>query len=233
MQNSEINIGLTKKNFYTSINDQGVEMELGYKIKTMRKSCGMTQEDFGAQIGVTKGTVSAWEKNLRTPSIKAYQKIIEVYKEKIKLNYSNSFIFNINDKTPQQGSDNEKNNTELTDCTSLSSLGFNYVGLDSYGKETVKSVIDSEFQRCLNTKSLLNIDYISVNIFFTYENQVVKPSESNYISEYLKKIAKLDKWGKLIVEHTIKTCQARCECEGFNSNYSNLVINIAPSQTTQ
>ncbi len=49
--------------------------EIGKLIRELRLETGLTQEKFGAALGVTYPTVSRWENGLATPSPLALQKI--------------------------------------------------------------------------------------------------------------------------------------------------------------
>lgn len=42
-------------------------MTMGERIKALRKEYGMTQLALANALGITKGTVSTWENNSRTP----------------------------------------------------------------------------------------------------------------------------------------------------------------------
>ena len=54
-------------------------MNIGNKIKNLRKSRKMTQEDFAAKIGVSRSTLSCYEIGQRTPSLKTLQEIAEIF----------------------------------------------------------------------------------------------------------------------------------------------------------
>lgn len=54
-------------------------MNIGSKIKNLRKSRQMTQEDFAAKIGVSRSTLSCYEIGQRTPSLKTLQHISELF----------------------------------------------------------------------------------------------------------------------------------------------------------
>ena len=51
---------------------------IGAKIKNLRKSRKMTQEDFAQRIGVSRSTLSCYEIGQRTPSLKTLQEIAEI-----------------------------------------------------------------------------------------------------------------------------------------------------------
>lgn len=54
-------------------------MEIGNKIKTLRKSRKLTQQEFSQKIGVSRSTLSCYEIGQRTPSIKTLQEIAELF----------------------------------------------------------------------------------------------------------------------------------------------------------
>ena len=54
-------------------------MTIGSKIKNLRKSRKMTQEDFAARIGVSRSTLSCYEIGQRTPSLKTLTDIAEIF----------------------------------------------------------------------------------------------------------------------------------------------------------
>ena len=51
---------------------------IGLKIKQLRKSRKMTQEDFAAKIGVSRSTLSCYEVGQRTPNMKTLQDIAKL-----------------------------------------------------------------------------------------------------------------------------------------------------------
>ena len=54
-------------------------MNIGIKIKNLRKSRKLTQEDFAEKIGVSRSTLSCYEIGQRTPSITTLQEIAEIF----------------------------------------------------------------------------------------------------------------------------------------------------------
>lgn len=53
---------------------------MGERIKQLRKENGMTQTALAEALGVTKGTVSTWETNSRTPSFEALDSMSDIFK---------------------------------------------------------------------------------------------------------------------------------------------------------
>ena len=54
-------------------------MNIGIKIRNLRKSRKMTQEDFADKIGVSRSTLSCYEIGQRTPNINILQEIAEIF----------------------------------------------------------------------------------------------------------------------------------------------------------
>ena len=54
-------------------------MTVGSKIKNLRKSRRITQEDFAEKIGISRSTLSCYETEQRTPNLKTLQQISEAF----------------------------------------------------------------------------------------------------------------------------------------------------------
>ncbi|MBQ8886193.1 MAG: helix-turn-helix transcriptional regulator [Candidatus Gastranaerophilales bacterium] len=67
----------------------------GNKIKTIRKSLNMSQEEFGYLIGLEQDSISKIENGRRFPS----PKIIDEISYKLQLDYAQLFDFKNNEKT--------------------------------------------------------------------------------------------------------------------------------------
>lgn len=52
---------------------------LGTNIKNLRKEKGLTQEKLAEIMGVTKGTISIWERDLKTPSFAKLDALCDVF----------------------------------------------------------------------------------------------------------------------------------------------------------
>lgn len=197
-------------------------MSLGSNIKMMRKECSYTQEEFGMAIGVTKGTVSGWEKDQRIPSIGTYKKILDFYKQKTGKTPPDSFSSEV---TAPETEDDIKEEASK-DNVSLGSWGFKYTFLDAYGQETVEAVIKSEFARCRAADTLESAEDRIVSVSTISGDQLIKTVESEEVEDLLKKFVRLDTFGKSIAIHTIETCRLRCEEEGFTPDYRKFIVDI-------
>ena len=67
----------------------------GSKIKSLRKSLNLSQEEFAEKIGLERDTISKIENGKRFPSCKTLEKIAQVFNIK----YSDLFNFNDFDNT--------------------------------------------------------------------------------------------------------------------------------------
>lgn len=61
------------------IKKEGEQMTVGIKIKNLRKSRKMRQEDFADKIGISRSTLSCYETEQRTPNLKTLQQISEAF----------------------------------------------------------------------------------------------------------------------------------------------------------
>ena len=54
-------------------------MEIGKKIKNLRKKKGLTQEELGERTDLTKGYISQFERDLSSPSMETFFNLLEVF----------------------------------------------------------------------------------------------------------------------------------------------------------
>ncbi len=66
----------------------------GEKLKAIRKSKRLTQLDLSIKLGVSKGTVSAYEQSLSYPSLETLVKICDI------LDTSSDYLLSISDDLP-------------------------------------------------------------------------------------------------------------------------------------
>lgn len=52
---------------------------LGDKLKQLRKARGLKQDDIAFKFGLSRGSISNWEKNRRRPSIKQLEELANFY----------------------------------------------------------------------------------------------------------------------------------------------------------
>ncbi len=76
-------------------------MNIGNKLKQLRKEHHLSQEQFAELFHISRQTVSRWEANISSPDIKTFQKICDYYQMNIdefleqshKTKYPNSIYF--------------------------------------------------------------------------------------------------------------------------------------------
>ena len=55
------------------------ELELGHRIRNLRKRTGLSQLDFGTDIGTTQATVAGWESGRGYPKLESIGKMAEAF----------------------------------------------------------------------------------------------------------------------------------------------------------
>ena len=128
-------------------------MTLGERIKQLRRENGMTQVDMAQKLGVTKGTVSTWETDSRTPGFETLNQMCDMFQRSMDYLMGRS-----DDATPPILTDEEQ--TELA----LNQGVHKYCRLDQYGREAVESVIRAEYNRCRAQGELGPAGAYAVNI---------------------------------------------------------------------
>lgn len=76
-----------KKRLYLLLSCKGYKISkekewfilLGEKLKSLRKSRGLTQDDIAAKFDLSRGSISNWEKGRRKPSIKQLEVLANFY----------------------------------------------------------------------------------------------------------------------------------------------------------
>lgn len=125
-------------------------MTMGERIKQLRKENGLTQTGLAEALGVTKGTVSTWETNSRTPGFETLNMMSDMFHRS--LDY---IMGRTDDATPTSVSDEDMEALALSDVEEdLSEYALKYARLDQYGREAVEAIIRAEYNRCRLQNSL-------------------------------------------------------------------------------
>lgn len=76
----------------------------GLRLKALRKKCGLTQQDVANRLGITRSTVSAYERNNKSPSLDVLERMAIMYHSSIDymMGLENRTNFYIDDLTPNQ-----------------------------------------------------------------------------------------------------------------------------------
>lgn len=135
-------------------------MTMGERIKQLRRKQGMTQVELAAELGVTKGTVSTWETNSRTPGIDTLREMSDLF------GCSVDYILGESD---DPASDIDEKEIDVLagyiHDTILTGYASSYARLDSYGRAAVQAVINAEFIRCREQNTLQPENKFSAEIY--------------------------------------------------------------------
>lgn len=125
-------------------------MTMGERIKALRKEYGMTQLALANALGITKGTVSTWENNSRTPGFETLSKLSDIFQRSIEYIMGKS-----DDATPLVRDENVMDELALSQVEDdLTEYALKYARLDQFGREAVEAIIRAEYNRCRNQDEL-------------------------------------------------------------------------------
>ena len=118
-------------------------MTFGERLHEIRKQNGITQQELADRIGVTKGTVSTWERNNRRPSFDMMNTLCDLFA--VDLGYlSGASDISQPLVTAQQLEDGALVQVEEY----LTEYALKYSRLDQFGRNAVEALIRAEFERC-------------------------------------------------------------------------------------
>ena len=119
-------------------------MTMGERIKQLRKEKGMTQTDLAHTLNVTKGTVSTWETNSRTPGFETLNTMCDLFQRSLDYIMGRS-----DDATPPNQSEVDADALAISQVEEdLTEYALKYARLDQYGREAVEAIIRAEYNRC-------------------------------------------------------------------------------------
>jgi len=119
-------------------------MTMGERIKQLRKENGLTQTGLAEALGVTKGTVSTWETNSRTPGFETLEMMCDMFHRSLDYIMGRS-----DDATPVAMSDADMETLALSDVEEdLTEYALKYARLDQFGRDAVEAIIRAEYNRC-------------------------------------------------------------------------------------
>lgn len=118
-------------------------MTFGERLHEIRKQNGITQQELADRIGVTKGTVSTWERNNRRPSFDMMNTLCDLFA--VDLGYLSGATDSQQPLvTAQQLEDGALVQVEEY----LTEYALKYSRLDQFGRNAVEALIRAEFERC-------------------------------------------------------------------------------------
>lgn len=125
-------------------------MTMGERIKQLRKEKGMTQTDLAQTLNVTKGTVSTWETNSRTPSFDTLNALSDLFERRLDYIMGRS-----DDAAPTTQSADDLEDLALSQVEAdLTEYALKYARLDQYGRDAVEAIIRAEYNRCRTENTL-------------------------------------------------------------------------------
>lgn len=117
-------------------------MTIGQRIKSLRETRDMTRSDFSKYIGVSTVSITNWENDVKSPSMKNIIDICRVFQVRA------DDLLSINYGDPGRHPILPKDEYSLLET---------YRFLDSYGKQAVRSVCDIEKTRLENQNRMIHI----------------------------------------------------------------------------
>ena len=126
-------------------------MTTGERIKQLRREAGYTQVTLAETLNVTKGTVSTWETNSRTPNFETLTRLSDLFGRSIDYIMARS-----DDPTPphEMTVDEEIDSALYQVEMDLTEYALKYARLDQYGRDAVEAVIRAEYNRCRGMNTL-------------------------------------------------------------------------------
>lgn len=135
-------------------------MTLGERIKELRKKNGLTQVGLAEKLDVTKGTVSTWETNSRTPNFDTLEQLCDLFQ--VGMDY---LLGRSDDASPRVMTEEDVEALgRFSVEDDLSEYAVKYARLDEFGRQAVESLILAEFNRCRMQKTLQEAGTYSASI---------------------------------------------------------------------
>ena len=135
-------------------------MTLGERIKELRKKNGLTQVGLAEKLDVTKGTVSTWETNSRTPNFDTLEQMCDLFQ--VGMDYLLGRSDDASPRVMTEEDDEALGRFAVED--DLSEYAVKYARLDEFGRQAVESLILAEFNRCRMQKTLQEAGTYSASI---------------------------------------------------------------------
>lgn len=126
-------------------------MTMGKRIKELRKENGMTQTALAEALGITKGTVSTWETDTRTPGFETLSRMSDIFQKRIEyiMGKSDDASAPVMDEATMEDLALSQVEDDLTE------YALKYARLDQFGREAVEAVIRAEYNRCRSQNELV------------------------------------------------------------------------------
>lgn len=121
------NAGQNDRNTWIS---EDIKIEVGKKLLNLRKELGLKQDEVAKAVGITRASLSYYEKGERSIDIEVLYRLSEFF------NISIDYLFGLSDKVPPQ--------REHSENYEMNKLGFSYQTLDEFwGNSIFVDMIDA------------------------------------------------------------------------------------------
>lgn len=125
------------------------------RIALARKKKKLTQKELSKITGISDVMISQYERGIRIPKLFQLKKFADA------LDVTTDFLSGIDEKTYKNKNDNEVTEISFTTTTDdlkkslknrsiINSYIEKFYDLDNYGQDLVITVIDKEYERCVN-----------------------------------------------------------------------------------
>lgn len=108
-------------------------MSIGKRIKECREKVGLTQEELAKLLGVSKGAIGNYESDASYPKIENMTKLFDILKTDANFLFQDDMVV-----SPR----------EILSFAEQVHIK-KYRELDSYGKDTVNTILNKEHKRCM------------------------------------------------------------------------------------
>ena len=148
-------------------------MTMGERIKELRKENGMTQTALAEALGITKGTVSTWETDTRTPGFETLSKMSDIFQRRIEyiMGKSDDASAPVMDEASMEDLALSQVEDDLTE------YALKYARLDQFGREAVEAVIRAEYNRCRSQNELAEAGVYILEVNYKLESTLPNMGE--------------------------------------------------------
>ncbi|MCK9348177.1 MAG: helix-turn-helix domain-containing protein [Sphaerochaeta sp.] len=142
---------------------------LGERIKEMRKSSGMTQSELAEKLGMTKGTISAWESDARRPDFEALDSMCDLFHATIDYLLGRAQTNFFREAAPE-----EQDRLAAMDLAEMYE-GYvkKFLRLEYSEKQAIMAKIDSSFNRGLDAGTLSPEDEMIAKVWWSRIPKVI------------------------------------------------------------
>ena len=132
----------------------------GERVKTLRMEKGMTQIQLAESMNTTKGSVSAWERDLRTPSKAGVEKLCQLFD--VSWHYIMGYSESRHDSSEEMRE--MENEATINRADDVRDLAMKIKQFDSTSMFVVRNVVNALYAQDKKNNKLLESEAITVDI---------------------------------------------------------------------